>query len=77
MVSETHDNVDLVLGVKNLTALEAELSMRNLKFKILNKSFPMFPVDKEIIKLKEGRFLKVEALVSDQISGLGIIKFQD
>ena len=36
MVSETHGDVDLVLGVKYFVELEAELSIRELKFNFLN-----------------------------------------
>ena len=43
MVSEMHDNVDWVLGVKDIVELEAEKSIRELKFKFLNGSVPVFP----------------------------------
>ena len=33
MVSEIHDNVDVISGVKNSVGSEAELNMRELKFK--------------------------------------------
>ena len=48
MIPEIHGNVYLVLGVKNIVELEAELSMRELKFKFLNRSVPVFPIHKEI-----------------------------
>ena len=47
MVSETHDNVDLVLGVKNCVELEGEISMRELTFKFLIKEVPIFLVCKK------------------------------
>ena len=71
MVSEIHDNVDLVLGVKNFVKL-GEISMRELNFKFLNRVVPIFPVKKEVIKPKGRRPVKVPFL--NQISGLGIIK---
>ena len=37
MVSEIYDNVDVVLGVKTFVELEAEICMREPKFKSLNK----------------------------------------
>ena len=58
MVSEIHDEVDLVLSVKNFVEVDADLSMKELKFMFLNRSFPVFPTHKEMIKPKE-RFLKV------------------
>ena len=38
MVSEMHDNVDLVLGVKNFVESEGEISMREPTFKFLNRA---------------------------------------
>ena len=64
MVSKAHENIDLILVVKNFVELEVELSMRELKFKCLKRSVPIFPVHEEIIKLKERRYLQVEALLS-------------
>ena len=71
MVSETHDNVDLVLGVKLFNELKAEMSTRKLKFNFMNWSVPVFPANKEMVKPKERVFLKVEAQFADEISGLG------
>ena len=48
--------------------------MRELKFKFWNRPIPMFPVNKWNIRSKERKFLKVEAALLDDISGLGIIK---
>ena len=48
-VSEIHDNVDVVLGDRNLIKLEGKMSMRDLTFKFLNGAVPFFPVHKEII----------------------------
>ena len=74
MGSETHDNLDLVLGAKTFVELEAELNMRELKFKFLNRKALVFPVLKEMAKPNERRFLKVEAFCLDNISGWSIIK---
>ena len=74
MASEIHDNVDLVLGVKNFVELEGEISMRELTFKFLNSVIPIFPVHKEMIKYKERKYVNIEALFCDEVSGLGRIK---
>ena len=50
MVSEIHHNVELIFSVKNLIELEADLSLRELKFKSLNRSVPVFPLNKEVVK---------------------------
>ena len=48
--------------------------MKELKFKFLKRSGPVFPVHIEIAEPKERRFLKVEVTFVDDTSGLGIIK---
>ena len=47
--------------------------MRNLTFKFLNRA-ALFPVLKEMIKSKEGRYVKVEPLFQDEISGVDTFK---
>ena len=42
LVSEIHENVDLVLGIKNVFELEDVINSRDCCFKILNRSFPIF-----------------------------------
>ena len=74
MVSEIPINVGFILDVKNFVELEAEICMRELKFKFLNRSFPVFPVLKEMNKHKERRYVDIEAPFLGEISGLGIIK---
>ena len=46
--------------------------MRELKFKIFNRSVPVFPANKEMIKPKKRRYERVEVPLMDNISGLGI-----
>ena len=49
--------------------------MRELKSKILIRSIPVFPVNKEMVKPKERRSLKVEVPFLDDILVSGIINF--
>ena len=42
LVSEIHDNVDLVLGMKNVFELEGVIDMQDSSFKFLNRSLPFF-----------------------------------
>ena len=74
VVSEICDNVNLVLCVKRVVELEVDLNARELKFKVLIMSVHVFPVNKEVAKPKERRFLKVKTQFLDEISGLGRIK---
>ena len=40
LVSEIHENVDLVLGIKNVFELEGVINSRDYCFKFLNRSIP-------------------------------------
>ena len=77
LVSEIHENVDLVLGIKNMFQLEGVISSRECYFDFLNRSVPIFPKERIILKPKEQKFVKIDAPFSDEISGLAIIKLLD
>ena len=53
LVSEIHDNVDLVLGMKNMFVLEGVIDMWDSTFKFLNRSIPFFSKEQVILKPKE------------------------
>ena len=42
IVSEIHENVDLVLGIKNVSDLEGVINSRDCCFKFINRSLPIF-----------------------------------
>ena len=73
LVSEIHENVDLVLGIKNVFELEGVINSR-VCFKFLNRSLPIFPVDCMILKPKEQKLIKVKVPFIDEISGLAIVR---
>ena len=74
LVSEIHNNVDLVLGIKNIFELEGVFNSQECCFHFLNRSLPLYPKEKVIIKPGERKIVKVEAPFSDEISSLAIIK---
>ena len=43
LVSEIFDNIDMVLGIKNLFELEGVKDTRESNFKFLSRSIPIFP----------------------------------
>ena len=43
LVSEIHENVDLVIGIKNLFELEGVIDSRDSCVSFLNRSIPFFP----------------------------------
>ena len=77
LVSEIHENVDLVFGIKNLFELEGVINTRDCCLKFLNRSLPIFPVDRTVLKPKEQKLIKVKAPFIDEISGLAIVKILD
>ena len=77
LVSEIHENVDLVLGIKNVFELEGVINSIDCCFKYLNRSLPIFPVDCMILKPKEQKLIKVKAPFIDEMLGLAIVKILD
>ena len=77
LVSEIHDNVDLVLGMKNVFELECVIDMQDSSFKFLNQSLPFFSKEQVVVKPNERKFIKIEAPFVDEISGLAVVKMLD
>ena len=77
LVSEIHNNVDLVLGMKNVFELEGVIDMWDSSFKFWNRSLPFFSKEQVVVKPKERKFVKIEAPFEDEISGLAIVKMLD
>ena len=46
LVSEIHENIDLVFGIKNVFELEGIINSQELCFSFLNRPVPFFPKDK-------------------------------
>ena len=76
LVSEIHENVDLVLGIKNVFELEGVINSEIADL-ILNRSVPIYPEKEIILKPDEQKLVKVRAPFMDEISGLAIIKIID
>ena len=77
LVSEIHENVHLVLGIKNVFELEGVINSRDCQFEFLNRSVPIYPEKEIILKPDEQKLVKVRAPFIDDISGLAIIKIID
>ena len=77
LVSEIHENVDLVLGIKNVFKLQGIINSRDCCFKFLNRSVPIFPENQITLKPNEQQLIKVKAPFIDEISGLVIVKILD
>ena len=77
LVSEIHENIDLVLGIKNVFELEGVINLRDCHFEFLNRSVPIYPKKEIILKPDEQKLVEVKAPFIDEISGLAIIKIID
>ena len=77
LVSEIHENVDLVIGIKNLFELEGVIDSRDSCVNFLNRSIPFFPKEKVSLKPKEQKLLILEAPFVEEISGMAITKMLD
>ena len=76
LVSEIQENVDLVLGIKNVFKLGV-INSRDCRFEFLNRSVPIYPEKEVILKPDEKKLVNVKAPFVDKISGLTIIKIID
>ena len=77
LVSEIHENVDLVLGIKYVFKLEGVINSRDCYFKFLNRSVSIFSESHGILKPKKQKLIKVKAPFIDGMSGLAIVKILD
>ena len=74
LVLEIHENVDLVLGIKNLFELEGVIDSQNSCFSFLNRSLPFFLKEKVEVKPKEQKIMVLEAPFEEEITGMAITK---
>ena len=77
LVSEIHENVDLVLGIKNLFELEGVIDSRDSCLSFLNRLIPFFSKEKVEVNPKEQKLIIVEAPFVEEISGMAITKLLD
>ena len=77
LVSEIHENVDLVLGIKNVFRLEEVIDSHDSCFSFLNRSIPFFPKEKTEIPPKVQKMVIVEAPFVKELSRMTIIKVLD
>ena len=77
LVSEIHDNVDLILGMENVFELKGVIDTWDSSFKFLNRSIPFLSIEQVVVKPNERKFIKTEGPFVDKISGLGIVKMLD
>ena len=76
-VSEFFDNVDMVLGIKNIFELEGVIDSHDSRFRFLSRTIPIFPREQVVMKPREKKLLPIEAPFVEKISGMAIVKIMD
>ena len=77
LVSEIHDNIDLVMGMKNIFELEGVIDLQDSYFSFLSKSIPFFPVTTVEIAPKSQKMVIVEAPFIEELSEMATVKILD
>ena len=77
LVSEIHDNVDLVMGMKNIFELEGVTDSRESCFSFLSRSIPFFPVMTVDVAPASQKMNMVEAPFIEELSGMAMVKILD
>ena len=77
LVSEIHDNVDLVMGMKNIFQLEGVIDSRESCFSFLSRSIPFFPVMTVEIAPASQKMVMVDAPFVEELSGMAMVKILD
>ena len=77
LVSEIHDSIDLVMGMKNIFELEGVIDSRESCFSFLSRSIPFFPVTTVEIDPASQKMVMVDASFVEELSGMAMVKILD
>ena len=61
LVLDIFDNVDMVLGIKNLFELEGVIDSQESCFRFLSRFIPIFPREQVVVKPEEKKLILIEA----------------
>ena len=73
LVSKIHDNVDLVMGMKNIFELEGVIDLQDSCFSFLSRSIPFFPVLTVEITPTSQKMVIIEAPFIEELSGMAMV----
>ena len=77
LVSKIHDNIDLVMGMKNIFELEGVIDLPDSCFSFLSRSIPFFPVLTVEIAPTSQKMVIIEAPFIEELSGMAMVKILD
>ena len=74
LVSEIQQNMDIILGIKNMFEIEGEISCCTSQFRFLNRSLPIFTLSSHRIKVGAKAYVKAKVPFIEKLSGHVIAK---
>ena len=74
LLSEIHENVGLVLGIKNVFELESVIHSGESCLNFLNRSISFFLKEQIVLKLREQKCITIEAPFVEEILVMAIVK---
>ena len=77
LVSEIFDNVDMILGIKNILELEGVIDSHESCFRLLSRSIHIFPREQVVVKPGEKKLIPIETPFVEEIFGMAIVKIID
>ena len=77
LVTEIFDNVDMVLGIKNIFELEGVIDSHESYFRFLSRTILIFPREQIVVKPGEKKLILIDAPFVEEISGMVIVKIID
>ena len=77
LVSEIHENLDLVSGIKKVFELEEVIALCDSCFSFLNRSTPFFTKEKIEVPPKVQKMVMIEAPFVEELSGMAIVMVFD
>ena len=73
LVLEIQQNMDIILGVKNMFEIEGEVSCHTSQFKFLNRSLLIFPLSTHRIKVGAKAYVKTKVPFIEKLLGHTIV----
>ena len=77
LVSEIFDNVDMVLGIKNIFELEGVIDSCESCFRFSSRSIAIFQRELVVVKPGDKKLIPIEMPFVEEISGRAIAKIID
>ena len=74
LVSEIQQNMDIILGIKNMFEIEGEISCHASQFRFLSRSLPIFTLSTHRIKVGTKAYVKAKVPFIEKLSGHAIAK---